>query len=1596
VEIHNPQNGVLDINHKDAIGTIIDDDLLPLEPVANYRFDECIWNGTAGEVKDSSENAIHGKAKNGAVTKSAGVINRSAKFSKSNEQFVEINGFDNIFGTSSREFTITTWIKPNSLSIAKTNHQTKNTFLAKASDSKNDNIEIGVNPNGTLHLYLDTKAKDKYADFGNSGDIGVDEWHFIVVSYKDGKVKVQIDDNNYTNISTWAGSTIIDQAVGSPLTIGSSIHIDNYFDGFIDEVQIFDKKLTFGEINRIKNDTEEDREVQTCEEFYSISGEIYQDENSNSSFDSADIGIANVEVKLIKDINEDGIYDVGSDTEEEVMVSSTNGEYSFDNLSVGKYLVVINRDDSHVPNRYGLSGDAILSINLVNDSAHNSFAFVKGVALPVNCIENGLMFQNQPTDISYLDLATGEMLVEKEDISYNNINGAGYNKKDGYYWGYNYSKGDGTISRVGQDSNGELVVDHFKIPNLDISSYTGDIDDNGHFYIKETGNSKKVSVIDLDPDSDIYLQKIRDFELAENLNIADWGFNPQDDKLYAVNNGSGTNYLYQIEPTDGTIISKQDTNLTGRSYSFGASFFDKNGFYYIYDNGSGAIFRIDVDESPIPVPFATANTVSLNDGAMCTDIEIRFDFGDLPNNYPTTLENNGARHRIRTSVGETHYLGNDVTTENNGKPSISANRDEYDDGVKVGGVSLGGYMMNLTTDISNLTIKTHGDGYLNAWIDWNRDGEFNNTSEQIADGIDGSSGTINLSINPDNIPTVYFNGEPIYARFRYSSVEELNATGVAPDGEVEDYAIMTAHYPDIHIDEDITKVEGDNEEITEFTFRVSFDRTGSNPMLNMMNSGFYFTVKDGTATESDNDYSLPAKVDGAFIEMGGFVMVLPNQEYVDITVLVNGDSKVEQNENFELNLYSPAFMNIRKSTAIGTIINDDVLILNIERTNSTDETPQSQKESLYTQISGRDFNYAIVSYDKNSHGHSISNATIKVELVDNNSTKINDVLYKEYYYIEDEVERLDVTNSDDLIIQRATRDARFRISFLTDENGSMIKGDFSNESDYNATLNSNGEINYISRDNFAIRPATYRIEILDRDDDNSSVSYRTNDSNHTTPLNLVAEHGYRVNAKATSYNSENVAFGYRQSGTDEINVSLTFEDKLACNDKNNHKLPYRFNNGQMDEIFTHNNTGKYTLSISDSRWSAIDSITNGCIPNDSTISIDGNSRSGCNINSNFDTTHHNMRFRFQPFRFDINSTFRNINGNGKDYLYMSDLTLSKEMGVRLSSIIQAEGEKGIVLSNFTKSCMEDSVSLFLDLDFSFLSDLGLFDRTNFMLPKTISGEVLTPQQIVEFNGEINDTIGMMGKVDISKKFLDGNSGVMSVDMIYNMEKLFEEPTNPIKVNFISLELNTTNLEAEIEGEERSLNGIGAVDANRTFYFARVVSYLKYYPETDKKMIETPLFAEIFCKKIDDKEWCENNMSLKVIGKDIGHKTNRGWYLANHHDSTTDGRVIGLVSDNPMISTNYSASNSIFVEGRINGILTNYVPNTDISGEESAEIAIDTDIWLRFNKRAIAGMPLGTSSYSVTMKGASSTTGAGDAGNLMQSVHRIEHNGKMTW
>jgi hypothetical protein len=100
-----------------------------------------------------------------------------------------------------------------------------------------------------------------------------------------------------------------------------------------------------------------------------------------------------------------------------------------------------------------------------------------------------------------------------------------------------------------------------------------------------------------------------------------------------------------------------------------------------------------------------------------------------------------------------------------------------------------GQPVTLSVPVTNLTGSA---AYLNAWIDFNNDGDLLDAGEQIVNNLTVVTGTANAVLSLDfSVPTNAVTAATnIGARFRLTSVSAPSPTGESGVGEVEDYAVV--------------------------------------------------------------------------------------------------------------------------------------------------------------------------------------------------------------------------------------------------------------------------------------------------------------------------------------------------------------------------------------------------------------------------------------------------------------------------------------------------------------------------------------------------------------------------------------------------------------------------------------------------------------------------------------------------------------------------------------------------------------------------------------------------------------------------------------
>ena len=157
-----------------------------------------------------------------------------------------------------------------------------------------------------------------------------------------------------------------------------------------------------------------------------------------------------------------------------------------------------------------------------------------------------------------------------------------------------------------------------------------------------------------------------------------------------------------------------------------------------------------------------------------------FDFGDAPSPYPTVIADDGARH----ALGGPLWFGAAVDDEPDGQPDATATGDDLagttpdDEDLAVPAVIVAG-------GTAQVTITASAPGIVNAWIDFDRSGDWS-LSDQILTDVPVVAGANVLGFP---VPVNLTPGTT-FGRFRIDSLGGLAPTGPAADGEVEDHEIL--------------------------------------------------------------------------------------------------------------------------------------------------------------------------------------------------------------------------------------------------------------------------------------------------------------------------------------------------------------------------------------------------------------------------------------------------------------------------------------------------------------------------------------------------------------------------------------------------------------------------------------------------------------------------------------------------------------------------------------------------------------------------------------------------------------------------------------
>jgi len=210
--------------------------------IAEYRMDVCGFDGSTGDVIDNTVNRLYGTTRNGTL-KSTGIICGSARFDGVDDDIVVPTDpkldFDPNVG-----FTVSAWVYVTA--------DTDGVYVSKMSGtgSFDDGWDLELYANT---IYFDINGWDDWAEVANPSS---DAWHQITGVYDPNNSGSQImlyidgslaDSTSYT--TTFRNASSDDLTIGSGGTNG----YQEYYQGDIDEVKIWDRPLTEQEVQDIYN-----------------------------------------------------------------------------------------------------------------------------------------------------------------------------------------------------------------------------------------------------------------------------------------------------------------------------------------------------------------------------------------------------------------------------------------------------------------------------------------------------------------------------------------------------------------------------------------------------------------------------------------------------------------------------------------------------------------------------------------------------------------------------------------------------------------------------------------------------------------------------------------------------------------------------------------------------------------------------------------------------------------------------------------------------------------------------------------------------------------------------------------------------------------------------------------------------------------------------------------------------------------------------------------------------------------------------------------------------------------------------------------------
>ena len=515
---------------------------------------------------------------------------------------------------------------------------------------------------------------------------------------------------------------------------------------------------------------------------------------------------------------------------------------------------------------------------------------------------------------------------------------------------------------------------------------------------------------------------------------------------------------------------------------------------------------------------------------------------------------------------------------------------------------------------------------------------------------------------------------------------------------------------------------------------------------------------------------------------------------------------------------------------------------------------------------------------------------------------------------------------------------------------------------------------YCSRDNFSIRPDGFKLRVGDNNQGaNPTTKWITSNQNNPTTKNLASGYNYPIEINATRYNSNALAEGYTNINANETIIpnsdlslvkatgnllALAFNgNTVTCNDTTHRQSRTSVlltGTNSARDMLRRDNIGTYDLWMIDNTWTRVDWDTAikpqfpGFAGLIDCITDSGNSdgdKVGCTTSSDKGTeSFSNIPIHFVPYSIDVsNLAIGNLPRNGAvNWLYMSDLRQTPAMAVDLNGAISAANYNDSVTTNFVNGCEAQNINLQLDFNSS---------SSDVMIAENLSDHTQENVQLgyrLETNNEGNYTYGDVNKTSfifVSKtKFLKDNNGTSSLQILYNIPKIWDKVLNPVLILYKKLKAMLINDSSiPISASANMINnfyieGNNTYNKAYTFFYSRVFNpYSKDMPTVLTLNIQTTMSVLAYCD--------QNCTQYSSILDTSGNEPDTNWYRVKEHLPHSMGWIQNLQPNKAATSIVPKTDIAFVNSGTTDPVTIGYPMD---GRTQIVRITIVPDLWLKYH------------------------------------------------